>query len=950
MAIAFAQVSIHSRSKGHSAVAASAYRTGSKLLDSRTGLTHDFSSRDDVVFTTILLPEGGNDQFLDRQYLWNQAERAEVRCDAQLCKDVVLALPKELSLLQQIELTKRFAQAHFVNNGLPAEIAIHDHGDGNPHAHILLPTRRLEQGRFSKYKARDLNPAFANGRIVEKDYWGERWREMQDDFFIEKNIDVTVDLNHLIPERHQGKIKTTENHYLLDDNKAVRQARQELARDNVETVIHHLAQQHSVFTRRDVEKLLFKTFQDSQNANEYLTLVELVLSHKNVINLGANDKGKESYTTRQQYIHEAQLRHDVEKLMLRKNPIFRKPLDNLATRYTLNEEQTEALNYIVQSPDISVVVGRPGTGKSYLLKPVKEYFEAHNAIVIGAALSGKVAKTMQTETEIASSTIASLAYRLTHNKLQLSNKHVLIIDEAGMVDFNNMALLIRAAKKAGSKVILVGDPDQLKPIRKGEIFRGIAAITGYIELENIRRQHDQGDRQASLNLAKGNVDAALQHYSDKGAVFFSDTPMTASDQLINDWQKEITQSSLKDSILLAFTRAAVTELNEKARHALKEKNLLGDEEIIYQSVDHELRISTGERLLFRQNDKDFGVRNGDLGTVKVVHKNQLQIELDSGEILNIPKTYQAIDYGYALTVHKSQGMTSEHAKVLIDSQYWDRHLSFVAMSRHKQSLTIYADTINHPDLNSLKRTLSRSTTKDNVIDWPLNFAIRASFNPDKLIGKAINHLAEIGHKVKEGFNYIVNYEAYLSNANQKARYHDKIGLRNAAKQAADYLDKQHQVTKQYRQLVQDAKTKKVEITALPEYGVLNELSKERDKAAHSLWVTHKDRLGELQLTQIHPEKIEQAAARHEKIIVNEQYETLKTDHPILEQYDNLLKQRKHLTGYYLEKTDKKIQETTKDLMANKKLMTKINLISPQLINQIQNQGKRRLDQELEIGR
>ena len=495
-------------------------------------------------------------------------------------------------------------------------------------------------------------------------------------------------------------------------------------------------------------------------------------------------------------------------------------------------------------------------------------------------------------------------------------------------------------------MILVGDPDQLKPIHKGEIFRGITAITGYIELENIRRQHDQGDRQASLNLAKGEVDAALQHYADKGAVFFSDTPMAASDQLIDNWQKEITQPSLKDSILLAFTRAAVTELNEKARHALKEKNLLGDEEIIYQGVDHELKISTGERLLFRQNDKDVGVRNGDLGTVKVIHKHQLQVELDSGEILNIPKTYQAIDYGYALTVHKSQGMTTEHAKVLIDSQYWDRHLSFVAMTRHKQSLTIYADTINHPDLNSLKRTLSRSTTKDNVIDWPLDFAIRAGFNPDKLIGKAINHVAEIGHKVKDGFNYIVNYEAYLSNANQKARYQDKTGLRNAAKQSADYLDKQHQVTKQYRQLLQDAKTKKMDITALPKYGVLTELSKERDKAAHALWVTHKGRLGELQLTPLHPEKIKQAAERHEKIDVDEKYKTLKADHPILEQYDNLLKQRKHLTGYYLGKTDKKIQETIQDLMANKKLMAQISLISPQLINQIQNQGRCYLEQDL----
>ena len=108
----------------------------------------------------------------------------------------------------------------------------------------------------------------------------------------------------------------------------------------------------------------------------------------------------------------------------------------------------EALNYIVQGSDISVVVGRPGTGKSYLLQPVKDYFEANNAVVIGAALSGKVAKAMQTETGIESSTIASLAYRLTHNKMHLTNKHVLIIDEAGMVDFNNMALLIHAAKQS----------------------------------------------------------------------------------------------------------------------------------------------------------------------------------------------------------------------------------------------------------------------------------------------------------------------------------------------------------------------------------------------------------------------------------------------------------------------------------------------------------------------
>ncbi|MDP3705665.1 MAG: Ti-type conjugative transfer relaxase TraA [Legionellaceae bacterium] len=874
MAIAFAHVSIHSRSKGHSAIAASAYRSATILFDSRTGLTHDFSNRHDVVFSTILLPEDCDPAFTDREFLWNQAELAEKRRDAQICKDVVLALPKELDLTLQIELVKRFAQMHFIENSLPADIAIHDHGDGNPHAHILISTRRLERHGFSKYKARDLNPAFAKGYIVENDYWGERWREMQDDFFVEKNIDVTVDLNHFISERHNGKMKDDSGHYLLNENKLIRQARLELALSNPENVINHLLQQHSVFTRRDVEKLLFKTFRDAPKPEKYLSLVELVLTHKDIINLGFNDKGKESYTTRHQYIQEANLRQDLEKMMLRNNHVFTYGIDSLAKHYSLSDEQHEALSYITQSPDISVVIGRPGTGKSYLLKPVKEYYEKNHCQVIGTALSGKVAKSLQSDTGIESSTIASLAWRLSHDKLQLTNKHVIIVDEAGMVDFNNMALLISEAQKSGSKIVLVGDPDQLKPIHKGEIFKGIAAITGYIELENIKRQNDLGDRQASLNLAKGNIDEALQHYHNQGSVIVCDTPYDASDNLINDWQQQITPQSIKDSILLAFTRASVADLNQKARQALQEKNLIGDEDIDFQGFDKQLKLSTGDRLLFRQNNKVLGVRNGDLGTVKAVNKEQFQIELDSGEKLNIPKSYQAIDYGYALTVHKSQGMTAEHTRVLIDSKYWDRHLSFVAMTRHKQSLKLYVDTLNHPSPDDLKRTLSRSVTKDNVIDWPLDFACRAGFNPDKLVGKVINHVAGIEHRIKDELNYVVNYEAQLLNAQQKSRVQDKAAVHHAAKQTADHLEDQCQ--------------------------------------------------------------------RHT-------YEIMKTKYPALFQYDALLKQHKSLSGYYREKLDRQIQGSVQNLMADKKLMVRLQQTLPEIAISLINQAHRNLNRGLEHG-
>ncbi|HAT1724758.1 TPA: Ti-type conjugative transfer relaxase TraA [Legionella pneumophila] len=826
MAIAFAQVSIHSRSKGHSAVAAAAYRSGAQLYDDRIGRAYDFSKRHDVVFAEILLPDGEADSFLDRNYLWNEVERAENRSNSQLCKDFVLALPRELNLVQQIELAKRFARMHFVEKGLPADIAIHDHGDGNPHAHILITTRRLENNRFSKYKARDLNPVFAKGFVVEQDYWGEQWREMQNEFFIENNLDLQVDANHLISERHRGKHHNANAHYLLEENQLIQQARMELTRDNIDFVINHLSTQYSVFTRRDVERLLFKTFQASDSPQEYLQFVERVLGHQDVVALGDNNKGQPSFTTRTHFMQEAQLLHDIEAMMVCKNHVVYQSIDRLSQQYRLSEEQYEAFRYITQSPDISIVIGRPGTGKSYLLKPLNEYYIQAGMKVIGAALSGKVAKALQAETGIASSTIKSLSYRLANNMMQLSDKHVLIIDEAGMVDFASLAHLIKEAHKAGSKVVLIGDPDQLKPIQKGEIFRGIAARTGYIELENIKRQQDLGDRKASLDLAKGDIDKAIQHYQDKGAIIITDTKPQAIEQVVAGWKQDFESTNMADSIMLSYTRKTVNQLNDLARASLIAENKLGEENIVYQGLERELKISTGERLLFRENNKVLGVRNGDTATVKEINTQHMSVQLDSGELLTIPKEYKALDYAYALTVHKSQGMTAKKVRVLIDSKYWDRNLTFVAMTRHKESLNIYADKENHPTEQALKQTLSRSSTKDNVIDWPLDFATRAGFDSDSLIGKAVNHIAGVGHKIKQAYNFIVNYEAYLLKARQQGKLQAIGEARADAKQEALKVDATVPENKAYKISEQPFEILKKEF---PQIGELETLIKKRQR-------------------------------------------------------------------------------------------------------------------------
>lgn len=998
MAIAFANVSVHTRSKGHSAVAASSYRTSTKLFDARTGITHDYSNRKDVVFSAILLPEGSATEFENREFLWNQVELAEKRRDAQVCKDIVLALPKELDLIQQIELTKRFAQTHFVENGLPADIAIHDHGDGNPHAHILITTRRLEKNRFSKYKARDLNPVFANKFIVEKDYWGKQWRDFQNDFFNDHQLDLSVDFNHVISEKHTGRFRDDANSYVHEENQLIKAARIELALLNPEALINQISLTHSVFTRRDIERLVFKMFDKTDNVTHYLHVVTEILENKNIVKLGANDRGIKAYTTRQHYIQEGKLLHDVEQLYSRKNHVVSQSLDGLITQYGLNDEQTDAVHFTVNGEDISVLIGRPGVGKSYLLKPLKEHYESNCFVVLGASLSGKVAKTLQADTGIASSTIASLTYRLSTQKLTLTKDHVLIIDEAGMVDFANMAYLLEAVNKAGAKIILVGDPDQLKPIHKGEIFRGIAARTGYIELDNIKRQRDEGDRRASLDLARGQIDAAIQHYATKGAIKFLDDQDEAATALVGAWQKELNAESIKAHMMLAFSRAAVATLNAKGREAMQAKGLVEHGGFEYFSENGALAImlSEGERILLRQNDKGLGVRNGDLATITAINATAFTATLDSGEHITIPKSYRFIKYGYALTVHKSQGMTVDNASVLIDNTYWDRHLAFVAMTRHRETLNIYANTSIHPDLESLTRTLSRTSTKDNVIDWPLDFAMRAGFESDSLIGRAIKYIATTADTIKDKWNYVVNYEAYLNAQENRTKLAERHALRSVAQQVAGFMDEASDLRKQFKQLEKEAALKKVKQSELPQFEELYKRSLIRDEQAARIRLTQREALEKMTQMPKAIESIKGYGERHEryKTIIaiakltetdsphlelakqattidlkkdhphivrlagqyhktpdnlRKQIETLQQQykkqvlaqlcqaHPMLAGFEQLTQQRAHVTGYKGEQLDKSIQVAAKAIIGNQPLMNSLKHDLPQIAIKVQKQ-------------
>lgn len=148
------RVEFIARSKGQSVVAAAAYRSGEVLDDDRVGKTFDYSRKEDVIHAEIMTPLGAPSWASDRAILWNKVEASEKRKDAQLARNIIAALPRELSQEQNLALVRGYIQDNFTSKGMIADFAIHesDAGDGfkNPHAHILLTLRPLEGGEFGK--------------------------------------------------------------------------------------------------------------------------------------------------------------------------------------------------------------------------------------------------------------------------------------------------------------------------------------------------------------------------------------------------------------------------------------------------------------------------------------------------------------------------------------------------------------------------------------------------------------------------------------------------------------------------------------------------------------------------------------------------------------------------------------------------------------------------------
>ena len=179
MAIYHLEAKVVSRGAGRSAVAASAYLSCSRLYNDYDGIQHDYTKKQGLVWQQVFLPEYAPQEWQDREKLWNAVEEVETAKDSRLAREFVVALPIELSREQQIELLQDFIREQFVSDGMCADAAIHDTDGHNPHAHILLTVRPLdEQGKW-QYKTEKEYLCMRNGE--ERGFTAAEFKSAQND-------------------------------------------------------------------------------------------------------------------------------------------------------------------------------------------------------------------------------------------------------------------------------------------------------------------------------------------------------------------------------------------------------------------------------------------------------------------------------------------------------------------------------------------------------------------------------------------------------------------------------------------------------------------------------------------------------------------------------------------------------------------------------------------------
>lgn len=972
------------KSQGKSAVGMSAYISGQSLtqfsVDKESGLVTEqtFSRAEekvkDVVFEKMYAPDGSPSWCYDREAFWNKVEQVETRVNAMYARHIDVALQVEFDLETNKQILDEYVKDSFVSNGIVADVAIHDDGK-NPHAHILINTRYLELNEGGEVEF-----GLKNRLINSKSFlcfYRQRWADINNKYF--KIHDIDKSISHESYEKrgfgflkatiHEGDANYTKGSLeRVEENKQIVQENFNYIKENPLEVVKALMKQKAVFSKVDLaneldkffEQVAFRGMQQVSNIEIEMVQKEVLQSYDEMFNAIALDdqvvkicdndlEGKALYSTKAQLELEKNFLSNVDQLNSSKNHVLN--LDNIEkevadrglagrlfnqlklggsyNNFELSEEQKEAILNIANGSDISLLIGRPGTGKSTVMEPLIEEYKKQGYRVFGAATQAKAARSLGDIGGIEAYTLDKWRYdwqrrdeiakgNETLNKPtmllpKLTSKDVFIIDEISMVDLKTMDYMLDEAKRAGCKVIAIGDDNQLSAINFGGVTEKLMQKLEYSELTEVFRQKNELDKSVNVDLSNYRVDKALKSLVEGGRFKIAENQSLTRQALINDYMEQIGKDEKKDLVVISYTNENVKSLNLEIRERLLDSGRLqskyyeaGGREI--QTQDGVRSIAIGERIVFNKNNRYLNIVNGDIGVVTAIgEQGTLGVELisqgkqGSREVIIDPSKYNHFDYGYAITSYKSQGMTYQDTLILLDEQVGFESFNVMA-TRHRENANYYMN--NELLKEVIDRRFDQEWQKDN----------KENYNDNNLQFALFEMLAR---------------REYSAFANDYADFNVKkevVNLRN-------YLAVKEDTSELYKEMLtwkeeQESGQQKVEVWQHERWGEFVKLKDERQATAKEILENFSDYKPYLSNAKINYSSLLSHAKMGElQFSYSDLKEGLAQSDDIANSYNELKELHTGLAGRYNHKAATKLIELANELEAslNASKETKLSL-------------------------
>ena len=764
MAIFHLSAQIISAAEGRSAVAAAAYRHGAEMRRNLDERDFNYRGKGDVEHEEMTLPPGAP-PWANLRYgagvsgggsgaappaiaasarLWNDIEKRENqhsrRASAQLAREIEFSLPVEMTRAERVALARDFITNSLAGRGYTCDWVLHAKEE-NPHVHVMFSERVLAEGEGEwgnkirtpnrRQQLLDLRAEWAmaaNRHLEHGDY------EVRIDHRSHEDLGLTIE-----PGVHRGSEPTNPAEHAawqarVAEDQAIARANEAWLRENPGELVKLAGVGHEVVNRPILMEEALKRLQFPDMAAAVVYVEAAVEAGGLVPAMPApaepspvreesrppapeeirveapvpaaaepvvEPPASEAWNT---VIHLHQVREimSVAEMLeaVRFGPAEAVDITALEA-LDLNEGQMLAAETILSADSrLGLVSGRAGTGKTHMLQAAAQLLTGQGIDVLGAATSGRAAAELSSP-HIRTRTVAGW---LQHRQAwtPTGRPFVFVLDEAGMVGVRDMAALAQAVETRGGKLVLVGDSGQLQPIAAGGPFRMLRDRYGAAEMDWVQRQNDKGDRVATIALARGKSRDALAHYAEKGAITLHGGTMAAAETIAaNYWQMD------GQTVALAHRNVDVDRLNDAIRAAGVARGEVGGFEQ-FATREAIVKFGEGDRVIAIASLSGHKILKGTFGRVGRGEDGALAITFD-GHDDPVPlndRTAGRIGLGYAVTIHKSQGMTADNAMVLATGTM-DLNLGYVAFSRHREQLQIHVDRSSVDSVDQLSSRLRR---------------------------------------------------------------------------------------------------------------------------------------------------------------------------------------------------------------------------------------------------